>query len=95
MAMEKAVISTTIGAEGLPVTDGVDVLLADEPAAFAEAVARVLTDSSYANELGRRAAANVREHHGWRQVTEKFVAACLSSAGAEPGFKPIGELVAH
>jgi glycosyltransferase involved in cell wall biosynthesis len=95
MAMEKAVISTTIGAEGLPLTDGVDVLLADEPAAFAEAVVRVLTDTAYANDLGHRAAANVREHHGWRQVTEEFVAACLSSAGAEPEFEPVGELIAH
>jgi sugar transferase (PEP-CTERM/EpsH1 system associated) len=96
MAMEKTVISTTIGAEGLPVTDGVDVLLADEPVAFAGAVVRVLTDSAYANELGQRAAANVREHHGWRQVTEKFVAACLNSANAEPEeFERVGELVAH
>ncbi len=31
MAMGKAVVSTTVGAEGLPVTDGEHVLLADEP----------------------------------------------------------------
>ena len=32
MAMGKAVVSTTVGAEGLPVTDGEHLLLADEPA---------------------------------------------------------------
>ena len=38
MAMGKAVVSTTIGAEGLPVTPGRDVLIADDPRAFAQAV---------------------------------------------------------
>src|SRR4030095_11935398 len=34
MAMGKAVVSTTIGAEGLPVTPGHDIVIADEPAEF-------------------------------------------------------------
>jgi glycosyltransferase involved in cell wall biosynthesis len=76
MAMEKAVVSTTVGAEGLPLSDGVELLLADEPAAFADAVVRVLTDSSYATELGQRAASIVRKNFGWRQVTESFVSIC-------------------
>ena len=36
MAMGKAVVSTTVGAEGLPVTTGETSLIADEPAAFAQ-----------------------------------------------------------
>jgi hypothetical protein len=80
MAMEKAVVSTTIGAEGLPLTDGVELLLADEPAAFAEAVVHLLTDKTYATELGQRAAAIVRKNYSWRQVTEKFISICLDSA---------------
>jgi sugar transferase (PEP-CTERM/EpsH1 system associated) len=44
MAMGKAVVSTTIGAEGLPVTSGHDVLLADDPHAFADAVVSLLRD---------------------------------------------------
>jgi sugar transferase (PEP-CTERM/EpsH1 system associated) len=84
MAMEKAVISTTVGAEGLPLTDGVELLLADEPAAFADAVVRVLTDSSYAADLGQRAASIVRKNYGWRQVTESFVSICLNSTKTHP-----------
>jgi len=76
MAMEKAVVSTTIGAEGLPLEHGVELLLADEPQAFADAVVKVLTDASYAAELGRRAAANVRQNHGWEPVTESFISIC-------------------
>src|SRR5215213_1168828 len=79
MAMEKAVISTTIGAEGLPLTDGVDLLLADEPATFADAVVRVLTDDAYASELGERAAAVVRQNFGWQQVTERFISICTNT----------------
>lgn len=80
MAMQKALVSTTIGAEGLPLTHGVELLLADEPQSFADAVVKVLSDSEYAAELGQRAAANVRQHHGWRQVTEGFISLCLENA---------------
>ncbi len=76
MAMEKAVVSTTIGAEGLPLTNGVELLLADEPATFADAVVRVLTDNAYANDLGQRSASVVRENFGWRQVTDRFISIC-------------------
>ena len=37
MAMEKAIVSTSIGAEGLPVTNGEEIVLADTPESFAEA----------------------------------------------------------
>lgn len=79
MAMEKALVSTTIGAEGLPLTNGVELLLADEPATFADAVVRVLNDQDYANDLGQRAAAVVRENFGWRQVTERFISICTNT----------------
>lgn len=79
MAMEKAVVSTTVGAEGLGLTNGAELLLADEPAAFADAVVRVLTDASYAAELGQRAASIVRKNYGWRQVTDSFVSICTKN----------------
>jgi sugar transferase (PEP-CTERM/EpsH1 system associated) len=76
MAMEKAVVSTTVGAEGLPLTDGVELLLADEPATFADAVVRVLSDDVQAKALGQRAATVVRENFGWQQVTERIMSIC-------------------
>lgn len=83
MAMEKAVVSTSVGAEGLPLTSGVELLLADEPSTFADAVVRVLTDDTYASELGRRAAVVVRENFGWQQVTDRFISLCAKTK-AEP-----------
>jgi glycosyltransferase involved in cell wall biosynthesis len=76
MAMEKAIISTTIGAEGLPLQDGKELLLADTEESFANAVIRVLTDKGLASELGNRAAATVRARFGWEGVAEQFASIC-------------------
>jgi hypothetical protein len=76
MAMEKAVISTRIGAEGLPVRDGVELMLADGPRAFADAVVRVLRDPALAHRLGCRAAAKVREEFGWGRAAAAFGSIC-------------------
>jgi len=90
MAMEKAVVSTTVGAEGLPLKQGVELMLCDEPKTFAEAVIRVLTDQSYAAELGTRAAANVRQNHSWVQVSERFASICARSCN-EKNYAPVVE----
>jgi sugar transferase (PEP-CTERM/EpsH1 system associated) len=76
MAMEKAIVSTTVGVEGLPVRDGVDLLLADEPQAFADAVFKLLSDGTFALELGNRAAGTVRKRFGWDGVAENFSRIC-------------------
>jgi glycosyltransferase involved in cell wall biosynthesis len=76
MAMEKAIVSTTIGAEGLPVKDGVEILLADTAEATAAAVVKVLRDPAFAKALGTRAAATVREKFGWQGVAEHFTRIC-------------------
>jgi glycosyltransferase involved in cell wall biosynthesis len=88
MAMEKAVVSTSIGAEGLPVTDGDDIVLADSPEGFASSVIRLLNDPVRAGEIGRRAAHIVRAEFGWDRVAAKFAAICARVA--EPGLAPAG-----
>lgn len=93
MAMEKAVVSTTIGAEGLPLTDGVELLLADEAQTFADAVVKVLSDREYANQLGQRAAAVVRENHGWGPVTEDFVSICMQANQPRIAYKSVESVV--
>ena len=76
MAMEKPIVSTTVGAEGLPVRDGVELLLADTPEKFAESVVRVITDKDFAQAIGERAATTVRERFGWSKVALSFAEAC-------------------
>jgi len=84
MAMGKPVVSTTIGAEGLPVRDGRELLLADTPDAFAAALVRVLKDRELALRLGALASATVRERFGWRGVADQFAGLCHAAAVGKP-----------
>src|SRR3989442_1700290 len=56
MAMGLPVVSTRIGAEGLPVTDGQDIVLADSPEQMANAAIQLLTDAAAAPAFGQRGA---------------------------------------
>lgn len=51
-AMAKPIVSTRIGAEGLEFTPGEELLLADEPAEFAEAVSTLLKDKELRKSMG-------------------------------------------
>jgi len=68
MAMAKAVVSTGVGAEGLPVEDGRHLMLADEPNTFARAVVRLLRDVNRRRELEAAARALVIENYDWSAV---------------------------
>jgi len=72
MAMGKAVVSTTLGAEGLPVHHGEDIILADDPADFAAQVVRLLRDPERRAQLGRTARRLVEENYGWPSVAAYF-----------------------
>ena len=74
--MEKPIVSTSIGAEGLPVKDGEEILLADTAESFADAIVGLLRQEDRAVEIGKRAAAKVREQFGWGTVADDFAAIC-------------------
>jgi glycosyltransferase involved in cell wall biosynthesis len=73
MAAEKAVVSTTVGAEGLDVRDEHDVLLADTPRHFADAVIRLLKDPVRRRQL-ERAAGETAARHDWSAIALQFEA---------------------
>jgi glycosyltransferase involved in cell wall biosynthesis len=60
-AMARPVVSTTLGAEGLDFVDGRDILLADEPGAFAGAVAALLSDAARRRSIGDAARRRVQQ----------------------------------
>lgn len=71
LAMAKPVVSTTVGCEGIDVSHGEHLLIADAPAAFAAAVTSLLEDPAEAAALGRRGRAMVESRYGWeRSVAE-------------------------
>jgi glycosyltransferase involved in cell wall biosynthesis len=65
MAMGKAVVSTTLGAEGIEAVPGRDLLIEDEPAAFAEAVNRLLADTDMATRIGQSARRLAVRQYSW------------------------------
>jgi polysaccharide biosynthesis protein PslH len=89
MATGKAVVSTTIGAEGLDVHHGRDIMLADDPGSFAQAVIMLLRD----RELRRRyeqAAADTAARYDWPAIGERFREVLQSVAEAKsPAARPL------
>jgi glycosyltransferase involved in cell wall biosynthesis len=72
MAMGKAVVSTTVGAEGLPVTTGQNVVIADEPARFAQAVVHLIRDVESRRRIEAEARRLVVERYDWSAVAGDF-----------------------
>jgi len=65
MAMGKAIVSTTLGAEGIEAVPGRDLLVEDEPVAFADAVSRLLSEPDLAVRIGQSARRLATEHYSW------------------------------
>jgi len=76
LAMGKAVVSTSVGAEGLPLVAGEHFLRADDPADFADAVVRLLRDRDLRRRLGLTGRRLVEARHSWARVAREFEARC-------------------
>lgn len=65
MSAERPLVTSTIGCEGIAVTDGQDVLIADEPAAFAAAVSRLLASPTERAALASAGRQLVEDQYDW------------------------------
>lgn len=74
MALARPIVSTRLGAEGFAVTPGREMLLADAPQDFAEAVLSVLNDSARAEALGQAGLRFVRGGYDWSAIVPKLEA---------------------
>jgi polysaccharide biosynthesis protein PslH len=72
MAMGKPVVATRLGAEGLDVNDGEDILLADTAEDFAGQVARVLGDAALARRLGEAARHSAVSRYTWQAAVDRL-----------------------
>lgn len=83
MAMGKAVVSTHVGAEGLPVQSGRNIILADAPEDFASAVVELLRNPIRRGELARAARELVVKKYSWESVVQhvESVLVTLASEG--------------
>ena len=73
MSMAKAVVSTTIGAEGLEYNKGQDIIIKDDPEDFSRAVVKLLQDEGYRSSIGERAREFVLANCTWSSVTDNFI----------------------
>lgn len=76
LAMAKAVVSTRVGAEGLPIVPGQHFIQADDSEHFARAVVALLRDERKRQALGSAGRRLVEEQYSWRQVAGEFDARC-------------------
>ena len=73
MALRTPVVSTPKGAEGLEVTDGKNILIADSPAQYAKAVCCLLHDPELRNQIVDNAYQLVTEKYNWSVVIPRFL----------------------
>ena len=73
MSVGKVVVTTTIGAEGIGCTDGVDVLIADTPEQYVDQLYRCVSDPAFRQEIGSHAARLIAERFGSKQLTERLL----------------------
>ncbi|HLI05175.1 MAG TPA: glycosyltransferase [Ktedonobacteraceae bacterium] len=67
LAMHKAVVSTSIGCEGLAVVPGRHLMIEDQPEKFAQAVVALLNDSERRRALGAAGRALVETEYSWER----------------------------
>ena len=72
-AMGKAVVSTSVGCEGLAAKDGQNILIRDNAVEFAEAVRAVVRDERLRAKLGGAARETVQRHYDWAVIGESLI----------------------
>jgi glycosyltransferase involved in cell wall biosynthesis len=82
-ASAKAIVSTTIGAEGLDLVDGTEILIADDAADFAEAVASLLSSRERRVAMGKKARERVLSEYSLPAL-QRAVHTALSDTREQP-----------
>lgn len=82
-AMGKAIVSTSVGCEGLDAVDGQNILIRDDPTAFAAAVSTVLGDPALRASLERNARLTAEQKYSWEVISATMRRAYAPIVAAE------------
>ena len=82
-AMGKAIVSTSVGCEGLAAVDGENILIRDTAEGFAEAVAAVCADAALRDRLGSNGRATAERLYSWEVLGESMLEAYGALARGE------------
>jgi glycosyltransferase involved in cell wall biosynthesis len=74
MAAGVPVVSTTVGAEGLSYEDGADIVIEDDPAGFADACVRLLTEDAARRTIANSGLARMQAMNSWEAASREFEA---------------------
>lgn len=74
MALGKAIISTEIGAEGINYTNGSNILIANTPEEFLEAIEKFVSSKDFCEEVGKNARKLIEDDHNIDNITQKLLA---------------------
>jgi glycosyltransferase involved in cell wall biosynthesis len=74
-SLRRAVVSTSLGCEGINCVPGRDLMVADEPRAFAAAIVDLLSDSARREGLGAAGRALVEEQYSWAHCGQQLLKA--------------------
>jgi len=81
MAMGKAIVSTTIGCEGIDVTHGTDIIIADTAEDIAARTVELLGNRQMREEIGRNARQKALDLYSWKKVYPKLASTYLELSG--------------
>lgn len=73
MSVGKAVVATTVGAQGIGYTNGRDLLIADTPQQFADQIQRCVADPQFCKSLGRNAQDFISQAYGIESLTRRLI----------------------
>ncbi len=73
MAMEKCIISTSLGAEGISYENGKNIIIANNREEFYQAIKRCIKNEDYCREIGLNARALIEQQHDNDKVVDKLV----------------------
>lgn len=79
MAAGLPVISTSVGAQGLEVRSGLQMVLADEPDDFVRKLVALLQDRDGRERMARAARSYVQSHYSWQMLGGKFAGFCAAT----------------
>ena len=73
MALGKAVISTTIGAEGINYTDHENIMIADDASSYVKAIKKLYNDVEFCNRIGENACKLIHEEHDNKKLIDRII----------------------
>jgi glycosyltransferase involved in cell wall biosynthesis len=88
LANERPVVTTPVGAEGIPLAPGRHALIADRNEEIAEGIVSLLSEPERAAEVAREGRLLVEERFGWDNVVDRLEALLIRIGGGDRSGRP-------